>query len=28
LVILAKIAEFAYYRTQMQAGLIRKVMGD
>ena len=28
MVILAKIAEFAYYRTQMQAGLIRKVMGD
>lgn len=28
MVILAKIAEFTYYRTQMQAGLIRKVMGD
>ena len=28
MVMLAKIAEFAYYRTQMQAGLIRKVMGD
>ena len=28
MVMSAKIAEFAYYRTQMQAGLIRKVMGD
>ena len=26
MVILAKIAEFAYYRTQMQSGFIRKIM--
>ena len=28
MVMLTKIAEFAYYRTQMQGGLIRKVMRD
>ena len=28
MVMLAKVAEFLYYRTQMQAGLIKKVMGD
>jgi hypothetical protein len=28
MVMLAKVTEFLYYRTQMQAGLIKKVMGD
>jgi len=28
MVALSKIAEFAYYRNQMQKGLIKKVMGE